>query len=1123
MYWKKEKLFRIVVSIFVSFGMVVPVFNANMVHAADSTQVTSAKPRKSQITSGEQPVTNAKTDVNSHADGATASSDSQVLKQEYAPDSVIVKYKSNVAVSALSSPYAAEHVANTLPLTETGVQVLHLKDGTDISKVIADLKNDANVEYAEPDYKIYPANIPEKSEVMKSEVKMTIDQVLGQYANTPKPFIPYDPFFKEQWGLNNTGQTLYNGDAPAGTPGIDIDATEAWAVTQGSKDLVVAVIDSGVQTTLPDLYPNIWWNPHPDPQKNNQDIHGWDFVHNDGSLFDIKDKYSDYHGTWLASIIAASSNNGIGIAGVAPNVKIMPLKVMTNTGDIANVIKAIDYAQSHGAKIANIGWFTPGYSLALRDVIEHSPMLFVSAAGDHVNLNTDLIPVYPADFKSPNVLSVTAIDRGGNLAYGAAFGKSSVDVAAPGDYVITESPSNTIGYSAEIHKYAGPTNQEYKGIYNGVGFEEVPIREDLGMDPKQRQRMFDVAMDYLNQARGIDGKMKVLLVQDDNVSSGGGGDIGPFAADETLKVYTDLLDTYKSSHPLDYEIYTTPDQKADGPDLNKLNNYDVVIWFTGTKTLINQDVFLTKNDQDNLTTYLNNGGHLLLTGHNTLDGISESPFVLDTLHLVLMQVGSNGNPKTLAYPVPGTIYGTSKPFQLSDINLFTEILASDDPSITQVDIEWSRGYYRYNTGTDFAAAFATGTAALVLSQYPDMDAAAVKNKLMKSGKPLSALNGMTVSGRMINAFRALWDKDIPGTPLQDGTVSDKLDAASNPDKVYALDLKAGEQINLSLTGDAGTDFDLELYDSSATTVASKAGIVASSEHPGTSNEAITYTVPKSGTYYVDVFAFAGAGTFTLSILSRSQWGTFEDNDKALQYTGPWSSVTSPSYSGGKSMQLDGAGSVEFGFKGNTIEWIGSKGVNSGIADVYIDDIKVASPSLYSATPLTQQSLFKQSLGNGRHTIKIQWTGQHDKSSKKSDGAMINIDAFIVSNLFTSFDNSVSYQGIWGSGYSQKFTGGMQKFSVELNNSAEFSFTGTRVALLVNSGPSYGMAQIYIDGVLVTTDPVDWYSSKAKYQVTVFISPILASGDHKIKVVNIGQKNASSTGTVITIDAINVLN
>lgn len=1123
MYWQKDKIFKIAVSLFVAFGIAVPTFNANTANASDSAQENS-KPRKSQMTSGEQPVTNAVQDVKSHADGVTASSGSQVLKQEYAPDHVIVKYKSKVSVSALSSPYAAEHVANTLPLTETGVQLLHLKDGTDISRIIADLKNDANVEYAEPDYKIYPANIPDNS-----DVKLTNGQLSEQ--SVPKPITPYDPLFKEQWGLNNTGQTLHNGDAPAGTPDIDINAPEAWGITQGSEDLIVAVIDSGVQTTLSDLYPNIWWNPDPDPLKNKQDIHGWDFVHNDGSLFDIKDKLADYHGTWLASIIAAKSNDFNGIAGVAPNVKIMPLKVMTNTGYIEDVIKAIDYAQSHGAKIANIGWFTPGYSQALRDAIEHSPMLFVSPAGDaYGGLNTDITQVYPADFKSPNVLSVTAVDRGGNLAYDTAFGRSTVDVAAPGDYVIAESPSNTLGYSAEIHKYAGTdanghTNNEYKAIYNGVGFEQVPIREDLGMDPKQRQKMFDAAMDYLSQDKNGDGQTNVLLVQDDNISNSGGGDIGPFAADETLQVYTDLLNSYKVSHPtLSYFKTSTADQKVDGPDLTELTNYDAVIWFTGTKTTSYNEPFLTQNDQDHLTAYLNQGGNLLLTGQDAIDQISDSKFVSDTLHLVWMGEGFAGNPKSYAYPVPGTIYGQYKPFQLWDFSLFGDLVASNDISITQVDIEWPNGYYRYKTGTEFAAAFATGTAALVLSQYPNMDAAAVKNKLMNSGKPLSSLNGMTVSGRMIDAFRAVWDKDIPGTPLQDATVTDKLDAATNADKVYALDLNAGEQISLSLSGNAGTDFDLELYDSSATTVASKAGLVASSEHPGTSNEAITYVVPKAGTYYVDVYAYAGAGTFTLSILSGSQWGTFEDNDKALRYTGPWSSTASSSYSGGTSMQLNASGSVEFGFKGNTIEWIGSKGVNYGIADVYIDDVKVASPSLYSEKPLTQQSLFIiKSLGNGRHTIKIQWTGQHDKSAKKSDDAAIGIDKLIVSNLITSFDDAVSYQGIWGSGYSQKFTGGMQKFSTEQNSSAEFSFTGTQVALLANTGPSYGKANIYIDGVLVTNDPVDWYSSKAKYQVPVFVSPLLASGDHKIKVVSIGQKNARSIGTVVTIDAINVLN
>ena len=158
-------------------------------------------------------------------------------------------------------------------------------------------------------------------------------------------------------------------------------------------------------------------------------------LHNDNTLFDVRDRYSDYIGTQLASVIAASSNY-TGIVGVAPKVKIMPLKVVSDReGTISGVIKAIDYAEKHGAKIANIGWYFYAYSQALHDAIEHSSLLFVTAAGQD-SQNTDIYRAYPGSFNSPNILNVAAVDRAGSLIRESAFGKNSVDIGAPGDYIV---------------------------------------------------------------------------------------------------------------------------------------------------------------------------------------------------------------------------------------------------------------------------------------------------------------------------------------------------------------------------------------------------------------------------------------------------------------------------------------------------------------------------------------------------------------------------------------------------------------------------------------------------------------------------------------------------------------
>src|SRR5215216_546353 len=173
-----------------------------------------------------------------------------------------------------------------------------------------------------------------------------------------------EPRFGELWGLNNTGQ---NG----GTPNVDINGLEASAITIGDPNLVVAVIDDGVDFSHPDLAERAWTNPgevpnNGDDDDNNgyvDDVNGWDFHHNDATVHDVHDN----HGTHVAGTIAASVN-GEGVVGVAPNVEIMALKFLgPRGGAVSNAIKAIEYAKSKGAKISNNSWSGGGYSQALKE------------------------------------------------------------------------------------------------------------------------------------------------------------------------------------------------------------------------------------------------------------------------------------------------------------------------------------------------------------------------------------------------------------------------------------------------------------------------------------------------------------------------------------------------------------------------------------------------------------------------------------------------------------------------------------------------------------------------------------------------------------------------------------
>src|ERR1043165_5794319 len=170
---------------------------------------------------------------------------------------------------------------------------------------------------------------------------------------------PNDPQFNQQWALQNTGQ---NG----GQFGSDIRATSAWETTTGSLSTVVAVVDSGVDFTHPDLVNNVWINPSPSA---NGDVHGWNFVEDKAEVGDEQG-----HGTAVAGIIAAEGNNSLGVSGVMGRASLMSLRVLDNTGtgDIAAAVEAIDYAVAQGAHVINLSWGTTGNSFVLREAIERA-------------------------------------------------------------------------------------------------------------------------------------------------------------------------------------------------------------------------------------------------------------------------------------------------------------------------------------------------------------------------------------------------------------------------------------------------------------------------------------------------------------------------------------------------------------------------------------------------------------------------------------------------------------------------------------------------------------------------------------------------------------------------------
>ncbi|MDB9549798.1 S8 family serine peptidase, partial [Dolichospermum circinale] len=326
----------------------------------------------------------------------------------YADNKLIVKFKNGINPTQANEIKNALGVAKTETIKLTGAQIWTLSGKTSVETALATYRNSPTFQYIEPDYIV-----------------------------TKAATFPNDPGFPQQWGLHNTADT-------------DIDAPEAWDIQTGNPNLVIGVIDTGVDYNHQDLVGNIWTNPGEiandgiDNDGNGyiDDIRGWDFAYNDNNPSDV-----DGHGTHVSGTIAGKGNNGVGVTGVAWNAKIMPLKFLddTGSGSTSNAIKAINYATAKGVKITNNSWGGGGYSQALYDAINAAGQqgaLFIAAAGNESN-NNDTNPSYPASYNLANIISVASTTNTGSLSSFSNYGLTSVDLGAPGSDIYSTTPNNT--------------------------------------------------------------------------------------------------------------------------------------------------------------------------------------------------------------------------------------------------------------------------------------------------------------------------------------------------------------------------------------------------------------------------------------------------------------------------------------------------------------------------------------------------------------------------------------------------------------------------------------------------------------------------------------------------------
>ncbi|HPP79045.1 S8 family peptidase, partial [Methanospirillum sp.] len=364
------------------------------------------------------------------------------VTEDYAPDRLIVRYKPEavksqsgfMSVQAMANAEAGSRVVCDLSTSgAVGMQVVQVT-GTSLSRAMEVYKTNPDVLYVEPDYRISLSPIEKTS---------TSAPVQAQGLRAAGTGWPNDPGYTQLWGLENTGQTPFYGK-----PGADIKAPLAWGATTGSSSVVIALIDTGVDYTHPDLSSNIWQNPGEylngaDDDGNGyiDDIRGWNFVSKNNDPMD-----DNGHGTHCAGTMAAVGNNGIGVTGVTWNAKIMPLKFLDSKGSgyTSDAISAILYATQKGVPLISCSFSGPGESQALKEAIDSSSALFICAAGN-AGANSDITPQYPAGYPSSQIISVAASTYQDTLASFSNYGVSSVDIAAPGVSIYSTTKSG--GYS----------------------------------------------------------------------------------------------------------------------------------------------------------------------------------------------------------------------------------------------------------------------------------------------------------------------------------------------------------------------------------------------------------------------------------------------------------------------------------------------------------------------------------------------------------------------------------------------------------------------------------------------------------------------------------------------------
>ncbi|MBC8028586.1 MAG: S8 family serine peptidase [Pyrinomonadaceae bacterium] len=352
----------------------------------------------------------------------------RVNGQDAAAGQVLVKFRKTTSAAAVEAVADSLDASMNVPVGGAGTRLIESRS-KDAATLVHELSARADVVYAEPNYVAYGGRTPNDSQ------------------------------YSQLWGMKNTGQNILG---VTGTPGAHIDAEGAWNLSTGSRDSVVAVVDSGIDYNHPDLAANVWSAPTSFTVNiRGQNINCPAGSHGFNAITRTCDPLDDHnHGTHVSGTIGAVGDNGHGVAGVNWTANIMAVKWLdsNNSGFISNAIDAIEFAiqakqalapfNGANVRVLNNSWFANNFSPSVGDEIiraEANNMLFVALAGNNTTDN-DVTPRTPSGHKVPNVIGVSATDNRDALAPFSNYGKTTIHLAAPGVSILSTLRNGSFGY-----------------------------------------------------------------------------------------------------------------------------------------------------------------------------------------------------------------------------------------------------------------------------------------------------------------------------------------------------------------------------------------------------------------------------------------------------------------------------------------------------------------------------------------------------------------------------------------------------------------------------------------------------------------------------------------------------